>query len=115
MSDNIRRIEQILERARVAFIRDTKEKIGQIGVCFAEWEAGNSAPAEAAAAVYRHVHGIQGMAKTVSFEEIHRICADIDEYIIQQDERTWTSESLRELRGKTDILARCAEESFGEA
>lgn len=90
MSDKSKRIEAIMNRTRSLFITDSLDKMQQMEQRFIDWRQGKVTLEQFIETVHWHVHGMKGLAMTLSYHQMHGVCEHILSTISQQEGQVWT-------------------------
>lgn len=112
MADKSSRIEEIINRTRIAFIKDTNNKMDQIHSCFQQWKDDHALQETLIDTTHRNVHSIKGLALTLSYPQIHDACEQILAFILQHERSIWTISEINSLRLLIDQLQISVDESF---
>jgi len=112
LADKTKRIEEILEKTRIAFIKDTNNKMEQIQICFQQWKDHGNSQENLIDTTHRHVHSIKGLALTLTYPQIHNDCERILAFILQQESLIWTTSEINSLQSLVEHLRISVDESF---
>lgn len=95
-----RRMQEILNRTKPIFLHDSIDKIKQINLVFEQWGQQQLSTESLIETIHQHVHGMKGLALTLSYHQIDRICQEIITIILQLEDikgLIWTQAELADL------------------
>ncbi len=120
MTDQTReqRMKEILGRTKIIFIQDTIDKINQMNLIFKQWEQQEISAESLIESIHLHVHAMKGLALTLSYHQIDRLCQEIIALILQREGREdlfWTKPEIADFHQMIVSLQRLVEEAAIDA
>lgn len=112
MTDQNKRIAEIIKRTQIAFIEDTTSKMEHLHSCFRQWKRNEMRCEDVVDTTHRYVHGMKGLALTLSYHQIHIICEQILSFILQQEGAAWKTSDMDRLHSLVDELQVRIDNSF---
>jgi chemotaxis protein histidine kinase CheA len=79
------KMNRIIKTSQQMYLKDAAPRIVAVQQTIQKWKAGQVPDADAVEAIFLQIHTMKGVALTIHFEPMHRICEALIELLDQGD------------------------------